>query len=119
LGYSKRNNIKVDTGLEVNVPDAYDFILRSGKSFKLLYLDAWLQYQNSRSGTNIGPGVPFPSNEIDFTRVGFTVYHPIPKIKNLGLAISTGFTLDGKNIGKSNRLTASLVYRLSDKNITQ
>jgi hypothetical protein len=113
FGYSKRHNIDIDIGLEVSVPDAFDYILRAGGSYKKLYADAWFQHQNSRNGTNIGAGVPFPSNEIDFSRIGFTLYHTIPKIESLGLALSTGFTLSGKNIGKSDRITASLVYNFS------
>lgn len=116
IGYSKRGNVTIDRGLEVSVPDAWDYILRAGGSYKKLYVDAWFQHQNSRNGTNIGPGVPFPSNEIDFSRVGFTLYHPIPKIENFGVALSTGFTLSGKNIGKSDRITASLIYNFSVSN---
>ncbi len=112
-GYIKRGNVDIDRGLEVSVPDAWDYILRLGGSFKRLYADAWLQHQNSRNGTNIGPGVPFPSNDIDFTRIGFTLYHPIPKFENFGVAFGGGFTLSGTNIGKSNRFSVSLIYNFS------
>lgn len=116
LGYSKRGNVTIDRGLEVSVPDAWDYIVRAGGSYKKLYADAWLQHQNSRNGTNIGPGVPFPSNEIDFSRIGVTLYHPVPKLENFGVALSAGFTLSGTNIGKSDRFTASLVYIFSVSN---
>jgi hypothetical protein len=113
IGYIKRGNIEIDRGLEVSVPDAWDNILRAGGSFKKLYADAWIQHQNSRNGTNIGPGIPFPSNDIDFTRIGFNLYHPIPNFENFGLAFGGGFTLSGTNIGKSNRFSASLIYNFS------
>jgi hypothetical protein len=116
LGYGKRGNVTIDRGLEVSVPDAWDYIVRAGGSYKKLYADAWFQHQDSRSGTNIGPGVPFPSNEIDFSRVGLTLYHPVPKLENFGVALSTAFTLSGRNIGKSDRFTASLVYNFSVSN---
>lgn len=112
-GYIKRGNVVIDRGLEVSVPDAWDYILRSGGSYKKWYADAWLQHQSSRNGTDIGPGVPFPSNDIDFTRIGFTLYHPIPKFENFGIAVGSGFTLSGTNIGMSNRFSASLVYNFS------
>lgn len=112
-GYIKRGNVDLDRGLEVSVPDAWDYILRTGGSYKKWYADAWLQHQNSRNGTNIGPGVPFPSNDIDFTRIGFTLYHPIPKFENFGIAVGGGFTLSGTNIGKSDRFSASLIYTFS------
>lgn len=112
-GYVKRGNVDIDRGLEVSVPDAWDYILRSGGSYKKWFADAWLQHQNSRNGTNIGPGVPFPSNAIDFIRIGFTLYHPTPKFEHFGIAVGGGFTLSGTNIGKSNRFSASLVYNFS------
>ncbi len=112
-GYIKRGNVDIDRGLEVSVPDAWDYILRTGGSYKKWYADAWLQHQNSRNGTDIGAGVPFPSNDIDFTRIGLTLYHPIPKFENFGIAVGGGFTLSGTNIGKSNRFSASLVYHFS------
>ena len=112
-GYIKRGNVHIDRGLEVIVPDAQDYILRTGGSYKKWYADAWFQHQNSRNGTNIGPGVPFPGNEIDFTRIGFTLYRSIPKFENFGIAIGGGFTLSGKNIGRSDRFSASLVYNFS------
>lgn len=113
IGYIKRGNVAIDRGMEVSVPDAWDYILRGGGSYKKWYTDAWLQHQNSRNGTNIGPGVPFPSNEVDFTRIGFTIYHPIPTMENFGIAVGGGFTISGRNIGKSNRFSASLVYNFS------
>ncbi|MGB6152846.1 MAG: hypothetical protein WBG48_12750 [Pricia sp.] len=112
-GYIKRGNVDIDRGLEVSVPDAWDYILRTGGIYKKWYADAWLQHQDSRNGTDIGPGVPFPSNDIDFTRVGFTLYHPIPKFENFGIAVGGGFTLSGTNIGKSDRFSASLIYNFS------
>jgi len=116
MGYSKRGNVTMDTGFEVSVPDAWDFIVRAGGSYKKLYADAWFQHQNSRNGTNIGPGIPFPGNEIDFSRIGFTLYHPVPILKNFGVAFSSGFTLMGSNIGISNRFSAALVYHFSVSN---
>lgn len=113
IGYSKRGNVDIDRGLEVSVPDAWDYIARAGGSYKKLYADAWFQHQNSRNGTTIGPGVPFPSNEIDFSRIGVTLYHPVPKLDNFGVSLSAAFTLSGMNIGKSDRITASLVYNFS------
>ncbi len=112
-GYIKRGNVDIDRGFEVSVPDAWDYILRTGGSFKNWYADAWLHHQNSRNGTNIGPGIPFPSNRIDFTRIGFTLYHPIPKFEDFGIALGGGVTIAGRNIGKANRFSASLVYNFS------
>ncbi len=115
FGYIKRNNITLDREFEISVPDAWDYVLRTGGSYKKLYVDGWFQYQNSRSGTDIGPGVPFPSNEIDYTRVGFTLYHPLPLMNHFGISLGAAFTLNGKNIGDSNRISGALIYEFSTK----
>ncbi len=119
FGYVKRNNITLDRGFEISVPDAWDYVLRAGGSYKKLYADAWVQHQNSRTGTDIGPGVPFPSNEIDFSRVGFTLFHPLPVLNHFGVSLGAAFTLNGKNIGQSNRISAALVYDFTIKKSTE
>jgi hypothetical protein len=111
-GYIKRGNITLDRGYEVSVPDAWDYVVKVGGTYKLLYADAWLNIQRARSGTNIGAGVPFPSNAISYQRAGFTLYASIPPIKNLGVSVGMSFTLSGENIGKATRYSASLVYNV-------
>jgi hypothetical protein len=111
-GYIRRNNVNIDRGYEVSVPDAWDYVVRSGGSWKLLYMDAWLHIQQARSGTDLGPGVPFPGNRVSFTRTGFNLFHPVPGLKNLGVAGGMGFTLDGRNIGEATRYSLALVYNL-------
>jgi hypothetical protein len=119
FGYIKRNNIGLDRGFEISVPDAWDYVLRVGGSFKKFYADTWVQHQNSRTGTNIGPGIPFPSNEVDFTKIGFTLFHPLPVLNHFGISLGTAFTLNGKNIGQSNRISAALVYDFTIKESTE
>jgi hypothetical protein len=108
-GYIKRNNITLDRGSEVSVPDAWDYVVRSGYSYKSYYADVWLNVQDARSGTNIGPGVPFPGNAISYTRAGFNLYAGLPG-KNLGISFNMGFTLSGENIGKATRYSGAIVY---------
>lgn len=112
-GYIKRNNVTIDRGYEVSVPDAWDYVVRVGGTYKFLYADAWLNVQQARSGTTLGPGVPFPSNAISYTRTGFNLYYSLPWVKNFGIGAGMGFTLSGENIGKATRYSGSLVYNLS------
>jgi hypothetical protein len=111
-GYIKRGNITIDRGYEVSVPDAWDYILKVGGTYKFLYADAWLNIQKARSGTNIGAGVPFPTNALSYQRAGFTLYSSIPPIKNFGVSIGASFTLSGENVGKATRYSAALVYNV-------
>jgi len=108
-GYIKRYNITLDRGMEVSVPDAWDYVVRMGYSYKSYYADVWLNAQEARSGTDIGPGVPFPGNAISYTRAGFNLYAGLP-IKNLGVSFNMGFTLSGENIGKATRYSSAIVY---------
>lgn len=112
-GYMRNFNVTIDRGYEVSVPDAFDFTTRIGGNIKFLYADAWLSKQTAKSGTNIGPGVPFPGNAVSFLRTGFNLYSAIPVIKNLGVSAGMGFTLSGENVGKATRISAGLVYKFS------
>jgi hypothetical protein len=118
-GYIQRGNITIDRGYEVSVPDAWDYVVRVGGSYKIFYADAWLNIQRARSGTNIGAGVPFPTNAVSYQRAGFTLYSSVPPIKNLGVSAGMSFTLSGENIGKATRVSIGIVYNLpviKDKN---
>ena len=112
-GYIRRSNVSIDRGYEVSVPDAWDYILRTGGTIGNVYTDAWLQVQQARSGTDLGPGVPFPSNAVSFTRVGFNVFYNLPWVKNMGVGTGMGFTLSGKNIGRATRISGAIVYNLN------
>jgi hypothetical protein len=112
-GYIRRSNVSIDRGYEVSVPDAWDYILRTGGTIGNVYTDAWLQLQQARSGTDLGPGVPFPSNAVSFTRVGFNLFYNLPWVKNMGVGTGMGFTLSGKNIGRATRISGALVYNLN------
>lgn len=111
-GYIKKNNITLDTDAEVNVPDAWDYVAKVGGTYKIIYADAWINIRDSRMGTNIGQGVPFPTNAISYTRAGFNLYSSIPVVKNLGVSFSMGFTLSGENLGKATRYSGALIYNV-------
>ncbi|MDP5169687.1 MAG: hypothetical protein NWR72_05540 [Bacteroidia bacterium] len=115
-GYLRRANIYVDRGYEVFVPDAYESVFRLGYANSNLYLCAWLHKRDTRSGTDLGYGVPFPTNKIDFTRIGIDAVVPIPGSEHFSAVLGTGLTLNGRNIGDANRISAGIVYRFSPWN---
>ncbi|GAB4051681.1 hypothetical protein [Spirosoma litoris] len=121
-GYIRRGQVKLDhivntydpsqinpnSGTKVNVPDVTELIVRAGFVSKVVNIDVWGQRQTPHSdGTNIGPGIPFPTNAVGFTRVGATAY--LRLAKQFGLTAGYNTTLDGRNIGKSTQLNAGLV----------
>lgn len=113
VNYYDPSQLNPNSGSKVNVPDVTDLIIRTGLATKRLYVDVWGQQQKPyNEGTNIGPGIPFPTNAVGFTKLGANVYLPIAK--QFGLTAGYNTTLDGRNIGKSSRISAGLlvgIYR--------
>jgi hypothetical protein len=108
VNYYDSDQLNPNSGSKVNVPDVTELIIRTGIVTKPLYVDAWFQQQTPyREGTNIAPGIPFPTNAVGFSRVGATVY--LKLVGQLGLTAGYSTTLDGQNIGKSTRVTGGLV----------
>ncbi len=121
-GYIRRGDVELDRltldggdAMKTNVPDALDFSAKVGYGNSDFYLDAWLQSQSARGGTNIGDtDASFPSNGISFTRIGVTGYYPLKFIaEKLGISIAGATTLSGRNIGRSNRISIGAVYEFS------
>ena len=122
-GYIYRSRVKLDRdavdiapdvqgyyyGHQAQVPDALDYSAKIGYA-GIVYADAWLNRQDARGGTNIGPGVPFPSNGVSYTRTGFSLFSQLPFYKAVGLGFGGSYTLNGKNVGKATRYSASIVY---------
>lgn len=125
-GYIRRGQVTLDrvfnfydpdqlnpnSGMKANVPDVTDAILRAGVSAKHFYVDGWFQQQTpfKNRGTDISPGIPFPTNAVAFTRVGANVY--LPLIKKFGLTGGYSTTLIGRNIGKATRFSGGIIVGL-------
>lgn len=124
-GYIRRGQVTLDhvvntydpdqlnpnSGMKVNSPDVTEAIIRTGIITKPFYIDGWVQQQTPHNqGTDIGPGIPFPTNAVGFTRAGANVY--LRLIGKLGLTAGYSTTLNGRNIGKSTRIDGGLVIGL-------
>lgn len=106
--YYDPGNLNPNSGSKVNVPDVTDAVIRGGAATKYFYVDGWVQRQTPyNKGTDIGPGIPFPTNAVGFTRAGANVYLPV--IKKLGLNVGYSTTLSGQNIGKATRVSGGVV----------
>ncbi|QJW91230.1 hypothetical protein HNV11_18545 [Spirosoma taeanense] len=108
VNYYDPSQLNPNSGSTVNVPDVTDAVLRGGFATRHFYVDGWIQKQTPYSkGTDIGPGIPFPTNAIGFTRAGATLYLPI--VKKFGLTGGYSTTLSGQNIGKATRLSGGII----------
>lgn len=110
MGYTGRGKVTVDRGFDVDVPDAVDAVVRGGWSDGTLYVDGWWQNINAQSGTNIGAGVPFPSNGQCATRVGATLAYRL--MDQFSLVGAVAGTISGRNVGHASRLSFGIVYDL-------
>jgi len=109
--YYQPDNLNPNSGSKVNVPDVTDIVVRSGFSTKYFYVDGWWQQQSPYSkGTDIAPGIPYPTNAVGFTRAGASLY--VPLIRKFGLTGAYSTTLDGRNVGKSTRLSGGFIIGL-------
>lgn len=108
VNYYDPDNLNPNSSSTVNVPDVIDAVIRGGLATKYIYVDGWVQQQRPYGkGTDIAPGIPFPTNAIGFTRAGVSVY--LPLIKRFGLNGGYSTTLNGQNIGKATRLSGGIV----------
>lgn len=102
------DNLNPNSGFKVNVPDVTDLIVRTGFTGKRLFVEGWVQQQQPwGKGTDIGPGIPFPTNAVGFTRAGANLY--LRLFGKLGLTTGYSTTLSGQNIGKATRVSGGLV----------
>ncbi len=109
-GYILRSDVSI-AGATIDVPNAFDAIVRAGYGTRRVYGDVWANLRRSGDGTDIGPGIPFPSNAISFLRLGGTLYVPITP--EVGIGLGAGYTLSGENVGKAVRMSGGVVYRMT------
>ncbi len=109
--YYAPDQVNPNAGQRVNVPDVTEGIVRAGLALSAFYVDGFIQNQTAYEGrgTNIGPGVPFPTNGIGFTRAGANLFIPIPGVKGLGVTGNFSTTVNGRNIGKATRVAGGVV----------
>lgn len=110
-GYIHRSNVSIDRGFDVAVPDNVDVTARIGWTGPV-YLDAWIYNTVGQSGTNIGPGVPFPTNKQNYLQVGGTAAWQLPFLAEFSINAGMAYILTAQNVGKSTRFSFGINYNL-------
>lgn len=110
-GYIHRSNVSIDRGFDVAVPDNVDVSARIGWTGPV-YLDAWIYNTVGQSGTNIGPGVPFPTNKQNILQVGGTAAWQLPFLPEFSINAGMAYILSAQNVGKSTRFSFGINYNL-------
>ena len=73
-------------------------------------MDVWVSGQFSDGGSDIGEA-PFPTNDVDVTKLGATGSVLVFPALSLNLAAFT--VVDGRNVSLSNAFSLGITYRLA------
>lgn len=119
--YVRRSNIEIDRDSyfttemhytnEVEMPDAAAFNIRAGYRDKGLIAEAFLDNWTTLGGFDITRNnMPFPSNEMNTTRVGANFKYDMPFHRNLSLTGNVFTTIAGRNVGQATGFNAGIFY---------
>jgi hypothetical protein len=119
--YVRRSNIELDRdsyyttemhySTEVKMPDAASFNIRLGYRDKGLIAEAFLDDWITLGGFDITRNnMPFPSNEMNATRVGFNFKYDMPFHRQLSLTGNAFTTIVGRNVGQAIGFNAGIFY---------
>jgi hypothetical protein len=119
--YIRRSNIEIDRTAyyttevhysnEVKMPDAVSFNVRAGYRNKGLILEAVGENWTTLDGFDITRNnMPFPSNKMNATRVGFNFKYEMPFHPQLSLTGNAFTTVAGRNVGQSTGFNAGIFY---------
>lgn len=94
-----------------DVPDAVPVQAKLGYGTNRFYADAFYALERSEDSFDIGdPGFTFPETQVDFDRIGGSLFFHLNGPASIGVGAST--TLDGRNVRKDTVYRAAVVYRL-------
>ncbi|HOY97338.1 MAG TPA: hypothetical protein PK509_16465 [Catalimonadaceae bacterium] len=121
--YIIRSNTKIDRTAyyttemiysnQVALPDVFTYNIRAGwRKDADLILELVYDQMNTLGGFDMRKNeMPFLSNTMNASRLGFNCKLPIPKTNGLSFMGSAMTTLSGRNMGKANMVTAGFVYQ--------
>ncbi len=121
--YIRRSNVEIDrtsyytTELhysnEVTMPDAAAFNIRLGYRNKGIIAEVFGDNWTTLGGFDITRNnMPFVSNKMNATRIGFNFKYPMPFKPNLSLTGNAFTTIAGRNMGQATGFNAGVFYVL-------
>ncbi len=121
--YIRRSNVEIDRTAyyttemhysnEVKMPDAASYNVRVGYRDKGAYAELILDGWKTLGGFDITRNnMPFVSNEMNATRIGFNFKYPMPFMPQLSVTGNIMTTVAGRNIGQSTGFNAGIFYVL-------
>lgn len=122
--YINRSNIKIDRTAyyttemhltnEVDMPDAASFNFRTGYRHGDLIAEAVVDNWTTLGGFDITRNnMPFPSNEMNATRVGVNLKYEVRAVAGLSLIGGGNYTVAGRNVGQASTVYGGIFYILN------
>lgn len=119
--YVLRDNIEIDRQSyyttqmhntnEVEMPDAGNFNFRAGFRNQRIIAEAVVNNWTTFGGFDITRNnMPFPSNRMNATTVGFNFKYVLPNLPELSIVLGGNTTVAGRNMGKATGGYASFFY---------
>lgn len=119
--YVVRSNITLDRNSyyttemhytnEVDMPDVASFNIRAGYRDKGLIAEAVFDHWNTLGGFDITRNnMPFPSSEMDMSRIGFNFKYDMPFHPQLSITGNVMTTISGRNVGQATGYNAGIFY---------
>jgi len=119
--YVRRSNIKLDRDAyytteihytnEVKMPDAWSFNVRAGYRNRGLVAEAFFDNWTTDGGFDITRNnMPFPSNRMNASRVGFNFKYDMPFHPQLSVTGNAFTTVAGRNMGQATGFNAGVFY---------
>lgn len=121
--YIYRNNITIDRTSyytttqhntnKVEMPDVAMEQFRTGYRSTYLIAEAIVSNTNTLGGFDIRKNdMPFPSNKMNSTSVGFNVKYTFKKVEGLSLIADGSYVVAGRNVGQSTMFGGGVFYVL-------
>jgi len=119
--YIYRNNITIDRTSyytttqhntnKVDMPDVAMEQFRTGYRSTYLIAEAIVSNMNTLGGFDIRKNdMPFPSNKMNSTSVGFNVKYTFKKVEGLSLIADGSYVVAGRNVGQSTMFGGGVFY---------
>ncbi len=124
--YTCRSNVTIDRTSyytteihytnQVNLPDVTQLNVRTGLRNERFIAEAVFNKTTSRDGFDITKNnMPFLSNKIDRTTIGFNGKYNLPPLPNLSVTAGVHQTIQGRNIGQATQYNAGIFYIIGFK----
>jgi len=99
---------------EVEMHDVASFNIRAGYRSKYLVAEAIFDNMNTLGGFDIRKNdMPFPSNEMDATKVGANFKYTLKTVKGLEITGGAMYVVAGRNVGQSTIFNAGVFYLMN------